>query len=69
MIMYYLVYLPSLKVMGVSEDKADCQKAYSELGRDYDEDYEVMSDTEFLEMVVDCLGSTKRKGVSNGCDS
>lgn len=69
MTMYYLVYLPCLKVMGVSDDKADCDKAYSELGHDFDEDYKVMSDTEFLEVVVDCLGNTKRKGVSNGCDS
>lgn len=65
--MHYLVYLPSLKVMAVSTDKADCDKAYSEIGHDYDEDYKVMSDKEFLKVVVNCLGSTKE--TKNGCTS
>jgi len=49
--MYYLVYLPSLKVMHVSQEMADCDAVYKKIGHDYDEDYKVMSDSEFVEMV------------------
>lgn len=51
MTMYYLVYLPSAKIMFVSNLKENCMEEYKKIGHDYDEDYRVMTDTEFLEMV------------------
>jgi len=38
--------------MVTSTDRSVCQEAYDRIGHDYDEDYKIMSDQEFLDMVV-----------------
>lgn len=48
---YYLVYLPSIKVIFFSDKREDCEKKYEEIGRDYNEDYRVMEDGEYFRLV------------------
>jgi hypothetical protein len=51
MTMYYVAYLPSLKIVFVSDKRDECVKYFETIGRDYDEDYFVLTDIEFIQMV------------------
>ena len=49
--MYYVVYLPLHRIIYCSYNKQDCDNRYKEIGRDYDEDYEVMTENKFIEQI------------------
>ncbi len=49
--MFYVVYLPSLLIVCISNNKEGCQEYYKNIGHDYDEDYKIMKNDEFIELV------------------
>jgi len=49
--MYYLVYLPTRCIDSTHSSIADAQIAYNNIGRDYDEDYKVMSQEEYERLI------------------
>lgn len=52
---YYLVYLPCLRIMFCSRDKAKVEIEYRKIEREYEEDYQIMTDEQFLERNKDVI--------------
>lgn len=48
---WYLVYIPLKRVVFTHADRQKCQEEYDKLGHDDDEDYVVISDSSFCDVI------------------